>query len=205
VEQRASPRAVGFAIEGGSLGAVATDDGGLPCDRAIIAAGIGSAALARLARDRVPLIAERGYHVVIPDPSLGIRAGLMPSDGQMGVVSTPQGLRLAGPVELAAPTVAPDWRRAEILLGYARKMFPELAPRFDAASVDRWMGNRPSTPDGLPCIGLASASTDIVHAFGHAHTGLTQAPATAELVAALIGAHEPPFDPAPYAAHRFAR
>jgi D-amino-acid dehydrogenase len=102
----------------------------------------------------VPLIAERGYHVVIPGPSLGIRASLMPSDGQMGVVSTPQGLRLAGPVELAAPTAAPDWRRAEILLGYARKMFPELAPRFDAASVDRWMGNRPSKPDGLPCISV---------------------------------------------------
>ena len=105
----------------------------------------------------MPLIAERGYHVVIPDPSLGIRASLMPSDGHMGVVSTPQGLRLAGPVELAAPTAAPDWRRAEILLGYARKML------------------------------------------------LTQAPATAEFVAALIGAHEPPFDPAPYAARRFAR
>ncbi|CAN7501572.1 NAD(P)/FAD-dependent oxidoreductase [Bosea sp. LjRoot237] len=203
--ERFATRAIGFVIEGSRLNAVATDRGALACDCAVIAAGIGSDALARLAGDRVPLIAERGYHVIIPEPGVELGAGLMPSDGQMGVVSTPQGLRIAGQVELADPTAPPDWRRADILLGYARKMFPELVERFDAARVDRWMGNRPSTPDGLPCIGLASASSDIVHAFGHAHTGLTQAPATARLVAALIDGQEPPFDPAPYSARRFAR
>lgn len=202
--RRIAARALGFDSAGGRLRAVETDRGTVACDRAVIAAGIGSDALARLAGDRVPLIAERGYHVVIPDPGVRLGAGLMPSDGQMGVVSTPQGLRLAGQVELADPAAPPDWRRAEILLGYARKMFPAQADRFDTAQVDRWMGNRPSTPDGLPCIGPASASRDIVHAFGHAHTGLTQAPATARLVAALIDGHDPPFDPAPYSARRFS-
>ncbi|MFX8743305.1 FAD-dependent oxidoreductase, partial [Acinetobacter baumannii] len=84
----------------------------------------------------------------------------------MGVVSTPHGLRLAGQVELAAPDAAPDWQRAGILLNYARRMFPAHAARFDATAGDRWMGNRPSTPDGLPCIGPASGCADIVHAFG---------------------------------------
>lgn len=83
-------------------------------------------------------------------------------------------------------------------------MFPGQAKRFEAAKIDRWMGNRPSTPDGLPCIGFASDSADIVHAFGHAHTGLSQAPATGKLVAALIDGREPPFDPASYSARRFA-
>lgn len=203
--QRFTATATSFAFEVGRLSGVATDRGPVACQRAVIAAGIGSAALARLAGDRVPLISERGYHVVIPEPDVELGAGLMPSDGQMGVVSTPQGLRLAGQVELADPSAPPDWRRAEILLGYARKMFPEQAKRFDTAEVDRWMGNRPSTPDGLPCIGFASRSHDILHAFGHAHTGLTQAPATGKLVAALIDGREPPFDPTPYSARRFAR
>jgi len=203
--ERITARALGFDSAGGRLRAVVTDQGAVACDRAVIAAGIGSGALALNAGDRVPLISERGYHVVIPDPGVELGAGLMPSDGQMGVVSTPQGLRLAGQVELADPAAPPDWRRVEILLGYARKMFPGQAERFAAAKIDRWMGNRPSTPDGLPCIGPASASSDIVHAFGHAHTGLTQAPATARLVAALIDRHEPPFDPTPYSARRFSR
>jgi len=202
--EHVAARATGFVIEQGRLKAVRTDKTTLACHRAVLAAGIGSGSLARLAGDRVPLISERGYHVVVPEPGVELKAGLMPSDGQMGVVSTPQGLRLAGQVELADPNAAPDWRRAEILLGYARRMFPGQAERFDAAAIDRWMGNRPSTPDGLPCIGFASGSNDIVHAFGHAHTGLSQGPATGKLVAALIDGHTPPFDPAPYSARRFA-
>lgn len=201
--QRVTARATGFTIDRGRLSAVTTDRSPVACDRAVLAAGIGSAALARKAGDRVPLISERGYHVVIPEPGVNLDAGLMPSDGQMGVVSTPQGLRLAGQVELADPAAPPDWRRGEILLAYARKMFPKQAQHFDTAPIDRWMGNRPSTPDGLPCIGFASGSRDIVHAFGHAHTGLTQAPATGKLVSALIDGREPPFDPAPYSARRF--
>jgi D-amino-acid dehydrogenase len=200
---RVTARATGFTITSGGLRAVETDHGPVVCYRAVIAAGIGSRDLARQAGDAVPLISERGYHVVIPDPGLELSAGLMPSDGKMGVVSTPQGLRLAGQVELASVSTPPDWRRADILLGFARAMFPALAERFERAEIDRWMGHRPSTPDGLPCIGAASACRDVLHAFGHAHTGLIQAPATAKLVAALIDGRIPPFDPSPYSAKRF--
>lgn len=105
---------------------------------------------------------------------------------------------------------APHWRRAAIFLGYARDMFPSLAERIDQAGnglpgIDRWMGHRPSTPDGLPCIGPASGCANVIHAFGHAHTGLVQAPATAKLVGVLIAGTMPPFDPDPYSARRFAR
>jgi glycine/D-amino acid oxidase-like deaminating enzyme len=48
------------------------------------------------------------------------------------------------------------------------------------------MGHRPSTPDGLPCIGPASGCADVVHAFGHGHVGLTAGAMTARLVADLI-------------------
>ncbi|AMJ61395.1 NAD(P)/FAD-dependent oxidoreductase [Bosea sp. PAMC 26642] len=200
---RVAAGATGFTIAGGRLSAVETEGGPVACDRAVIAAGIGSRALAVQAGDAVPLISERGYHVVIPDPGIALAAGLMPSDGKMAVVSTPQGLRVAGQVELAAVSTPPDWRRADILLGFARTMFPALAETFDSATIDRWMGHRPSTPDGLPCIGAASACPDLFHAFGHAHTGLIQAPATARLVAALIDGRKPPFDPSPYCARRF--
>lgn len=201
-------RATGFTVVGGRLRAVETDRGPVACHRAVIAAGIGSRDLARRAGDAVPLISERGYHVVIADPGFAIPTGLMPSDGKMAVVSTPQGLRLAGQVELAAVSAPPDWRRAEILLGYAGVLFPGLAGTIASAkarkgAIDYWMGHRPSTPDGLPCIGPASGCPDIFHAFGHAHTGLIQAPATARLLAALLGQRQPPFDPAPYSARRF--
>jgi D-amino-acid dehydrogenase len=202
-------RASGFKLDGGRLSAVVTDAGDLACDRAVIAAGIGSRALARKAGDDVPLISERGYHVVIPDPGFDLPTGLMPSDGKMGVIWTPQGLRLAGQVELASIAAPPNWQRAKILLNYVRRMFPALAAKADAVekdvgSTNYWMGHRPSTPDGLPCIGAASGSADIFHAFGHGHVGMIQAPETGRLVAALIAGRQPSYDATPFSARRFA-
>lgn len=198
---RISARATGFEFAAGQLTAVRTDSGPVSCDKAVIAAGIGSRELARQAGDRVKLISERGYHVVLREPGFDIPCGLMPSDGLMAVVATRQGLRLAGQVELASVSAAPDWRRTEILLGFARKMFPQL--KIDETKLDRWMGHRPSTPDGLPCIGVSSGSADIFHCFGHAHTGLIQAPTSARLLAALLDGRAPPFDPVPFSAGRF--
>jgi len=68
-----------------------------------------------------------------------------------------------------------------------------------------WMGHRPSTPDGLPVLGSASACADVIHAFGHGHVGLTAAAMTGKIVADLVAGRQPPFDLAPYAATRFSR
>jgi len=43
------------------------------------------------------------------------------------------------------------------------------------------------------------------HAFGHGHYGLTQAAATADIVAALVAGRPAPIDPTPYAVTRFRR
>jgi len=110
---------------------------------------------------------------------------------------------LAGQVELAGLDAAPNWKRAEVLRDFALRTWPGLPRDLPAERVKVWMGHRPSTPDGLPCIGLASGCTDVVHAFGHGHIGLTAGPATARLVADLIAGRTPKVDPAPYTARRF--
>jgi len=66
------------------------------------------------------------------------------------------------------------------------------------------MGHRPSTPDGKPVIGLASASRDIVHAFGHGHVGLAAGPVTGRLAADLAGGGTSAIDLRPFAATRFS-
>ena len=195
--------ASGLRIEAGRLRAVRTGEGEVACDQAVIAAGAFSKPLAAAAGDRVLLETERGYHVVISDPGVAPRYPMMPSDGKMACVMTPGGLRLAGQVELAGLRAAPDWRRAEVLLAFARKVYPGLPADLPAERVKRWMGHRPSTPDGLPVLGRASGCADVVHAFGHGHVGLTAAAMTGKLVADLVAGRPPPFDLAPYAAARF--
>ena len=195
--------ATGLRIEAGRLRAVRAGDGEVACDRAVIAAGAFSKPLARAAGDRVLLETERGYHVVIADPGVEPRYPTMPSDGKMACVMTPAGLRLAGQVELAGLQAEPNWQRAEVLLKFARKVYPGLPADLPAQRVSLWMGHRPSTPDGLPVLGLASGCADVVHAFGHGHVGLTAAAMTGKLVADLVAGRPPPFDLAPYAAARF--
>ncbi len=187
-------------IENGRLRAVRAGVVDIDCDKAVIAAGAFSKALAAEAGDRVPLETERGYHVVIENPGIEPRYPIMPSDGKMACVMTPQGLRLAGQVELAGLAAAPNWERAEVLRKFARQVFPGLS---EQSRTKHWMGHRPSTPDGLPCIGPASGCADVLHAFGHGHVGLTAAAATARLVADLVSGKPPSIDPAPYSATRF--
>lgn len=198
-------RATGFRMRSGRLQAVTTPDGDVACDKAVIAAGAWSKPLAAAAGDRVWLQTERGYHVTIADPGIEPRYPAIPSDGKMACAMTPAGLRVAGQVELAGLNDAPDWKRADSLLAFARSVYPGLPAHLPPERVTRWMGHRPSTPDGLPVLGLASGCPDVVHAFGHGHVGLTAAAMTGKIVAGLVAARPAPFGLTPYAATRFRR
>ena len=191
--------ATGLRIEAGRLRAVRTATDEVPCGAAVIAAGARSRLLARAAGDRVPLETERGYHAMIADPETGPRHPLMPSDGKMSVTRLAGGLRIAGQVELAGLDAAPDWRRAEILRDWARRSFPGLS----ASQVKLWMGHRPSIADGLPVIGPARATPDVMFAFGHGHVGLAAGPITGTLVSDLLAGRTPVIDPAPFSPARF--
>lgn len=194
-------RATGFGFRDGRLEAVLTDAGPLACDRAVLAAGIRAKALARLAGDRIPLESERGYHVVVPSSGAAPRTPIMPSDGKMANTPTAHGLRIAGQVELADVDAAPDWRRAAILLGHANAAYPDL--RASEGASQRWMGHRPSTPDGLPVIGRSRTSPDVVYAFGHGHVGLAAGPITGRAAADLAEGAAPSLDLRPYSPSRF--
>lgn len=196
-------RATGFRIERGQLKSVLTDAGEVTCDKSVIASGIRSKELARLAGDRVPLESERGYHAVIQSPEAGPRTPTMFADRKVIVTSMEQGLRVAGQVEIAETDDVPDWRRAEILRKHLAALYPKLPTDLDDARITIWMGRRPSTPDGLPCIGLASGCADIIHAYGHGHIGLVSSARTGRLVAQLATHATSEISLAPFSAQRF--
>jgi D-amino-acid dehydrogenase len=85
------------------------------------------------------------------------------------------------------------------MLGLAKRFMPGLRTE----GGREWMGFRPSLPDSLPAIGPAAADNRVIYAFGHGHLGLTQAAATARLVADIIGGRQPPLDLAPFRPQRF--
>lgn len=196
-------RATGFRIEGGRLRAVTTEQGEIAADKAVVCAGARSKALAAAAGSRVPLETERGYHAMVVDAEAGPRTPMMPYDGKMSITWTDRGLRCAGQVEIAGLEAAPNWKRAEILRDHLLRSFPKLPRDLPADRVKVWMGHRPSMPDGLPCLGPARASGDVVLAFGHGHVGLVAGPRTGQVVGALLAGERTGIDIQPFRPSRF--
>ena len=198
-------RATGFRIEGGRLRAVVTEEGELGCDAAVIAAGARSRGLAAMVGDRVSLETERGYHVVLEAPGVELRHPILTSDTKVAVVMTRAGLRVAGTVELAGLDAAPSWERARRLREVMARTIPGVGRDLPEERFKVWMGNRPSTPDGVPVIGRASGCADVVHAFGHGHVGLVGGAMTGRLVADLVSGESPTIDIGPFSPQRFHR
>jgi glycine/D-amino acid oxidase-like deaminating enzyme len=189
----------GFDLADSAVRALTTPAGMRPADTVVLAAGLASRRFARQLGIKLPLVDERGYHVMI-DPA-GARFDVPVTWGERGFVLTPMeaGIRLAGTVELAAPDVPPSWPRADLLVRQARMLFPGLT----GGEASRWMGVRPTLPDYLPVIGRAPRQRNLYLALGHQHIGLTTAAATARIIGALAAGKPPEIDISAFAAERF--
>jgi D-amino-acid dehydrogenase len=163
-------------------------DRSLPAGAVVIAAGRASGELTRLLGFNAPLVAERGYHVMLaPD---NVRFDLPVSPAERGFVITPmeEGLRVAGTVELAAPHQPPSWHRADLLVRHLKETFPGVG----GSELSRWIGERPTLPDFRPAIGRAPRLANVYCGYGHQHVGLTLATATGRLIARQMAGEELP-------------
>lgn len=168
-------------LEGGA-GVRLSGGEGLRADAVIVSAGAGSKPLLQGLGHKVPLIAERGYH--IQSARHGWPYGLPPvvfEDRSLIVTGFESGLRAASFVEFNRPDAPPDPRKWAKLRQHVR----ELGLPFGEADAE-WMGARPTLPDYLPAIGRSMRSKHIYYAFGHQHLGLTLGAVTGDLVAEMV-------------------
>ena len=181
-------RVRGFRRDGDRVTAVQLTDSELPAKAVMISAGRASGELTRLLGFNAPLVAERGYHVMVaPD---NVRFDLPVSPPDRGLFFTPmsEGLRIAGTVELAAPHQPPSWHRADLLKKHLKDIFPGVG----GAEQSRWIGERPTLPDYRPAIGRAPRFANVYCGYGHQHLGLTLATATGRLIARLMEGEQLP-------------
>jgi glycine/D-amino acid oxidase-like deaminating enzyme len=190
----------GFEIADGAIAALTTPSGSRKADLVVLAAGLASRRFGPQLGIKLPLVDERGYHVMIAPTGAGFEVPV--TWGERGFVLTPMeaGIRLAGTVELAKPDVPPSWARAELLTRQARLLFPGLS----GGETSRWMGMRPTLPDYLPAIGRAPRQRNLYFALGHQHIGLTTVAMTARLIGELVAGTPPAIDLAAFAPDRFS-
>lgn len=172
----------GFDVAGDRVTAVRAGGKVIAVDAVAICAGRASGDLTRHLGFKAPLVAERGYHVMLePD---NVRFDLPVSPAERGFFITPmrEGLRVAGTVELGAPDRPESWHRADLLKKHLQAIFPGVG----GAEKSRWMGERPSLPDFRPAIGRAPRHVNVYCGYGHQHVGLTLATATGRLIARLL-------------------
>lgn len=193
-------RVTGIVPESGTRGyRIDTDQGSYATRVVILAAGAWSLRLLSSLGVQVPLEAERGYHLVFRDPGLCLEHSIMDADRKFVTSSMAMGVRSAGTAEFAGLDAVPDYRRARIFESLAKTLLPNL----NTESTEEWMGTRPASPDSVPFIGPLPGYPGIFCGFGHGHLGLTGAPMTGRMLAALVAEEPLNIDMAPYRLDRF--
>jgi glycine/D-amino acid oxidase-like deaminating enzyme len=160
----------------------------------VLCAGARSAQLLGALGTKVPLIAERGYHIEASAPKWPQSCPpIVFEDRNLIVTRFKDRLRAASFVEFSRLHSPPDRRKWERLKSHARA----IGLPFEG-EITQWMGARPTLPDYLPAIGRSRKANNLYYAFGHQHLGLTLGPVTGELVAALLSGDRVPLDLRPY-------
>jgi D-amino-acid dehydrogenase len=175
-----------------------TEAGEASFDQVALCAGAFSREMAAQCGDRVPLDAERGYHLMFADTQKLISRPV--GWAERGFYMTPmaRGIRVAGTVELAGLGRNQHQGLLDLLRFSAKRALPALT-----APTEPWLGFRPTLPDGLPVMDYSSASKRVVYAFGHQHIGLTLGGLSGALVADLAAGRAPALDLTAFAASRF--
>lgn len=174
-----------FETSDGSCRAVVLKTGErIDADHVTIAGGAWSPAVTRRLGLHLLMQAGKGYSFTIPNPTELPRLCSILKEGRVAVTPMGSTLRVAGTMEIGGNDLSIDRVRLGGIVDAFCRAFPRFSPA-DFEGLEPWSGLRPCTPDGLPYIGRAPGLANVVVATGHAMLGLSLAPVTGKLVAAL--------------------
>ena len=181
----------GFASEGGKLRAVKTSRGDFEGDEFVLCSGVWSSEIAKALRLSLPMQAGKGYSLTLPKPrQLPERCSIC-TEARLAVTPMDGALRFGGTMEIAGTDESITQRRVRGIIRAVPDYFPAFQEN-DFADIQPWSGLRPVSPDGMPYIGRTQRWENLTVATGHAMMGLSLAPATGKIVAALLSGEQSP-------------
>lgn len=201
---RTGTKVAGLRLAAGRLVALTLEKAGqaeeIPVQQAVLAAGVLSPKLGRMAGLRLPVQPVKGYSLTFAFPDGADLPSRPVIEDRRHAAATPLGsrLRLNGTVEISGPDRLLREDRLALLRELGRDLFPTLMDQAEANPA-AWCGLRPMSGDGRPLIGHTSVPGLFVNT-GHGHLGWTfSAGAGGMLAAMMCGEVQPvaagPFDP----------
>jgi D-amino-acid dehydrogenase len=188
----------GFAKEGPRIRGVRTDRGEIAADEVVLCAGVWSPSLARDLGLRIPVQPGKGYSLTLERPARLPRLCAILVEDRVAITPIGAALRFGGTMEIGGrpdatgpdgrPRIAP--RRIAGIVKSVVRALPAFKPE-DFAGITPWVGLRPCTPDGLPCLGRPRRYDNLVVNTGHAMMGISLAAVSGRMAAELLD-REPP-------------
>lgn len=180
---------LGFHIDNQRVLGVRTADGECHADKTVLAAGVGSAVIARRAGIHLPIYPLKGHSLTMDysDRARAIVSSVTDFDNKILFAPVGNRLRAAGFIDMVGYDSTVDARRLMQLRQALDSTLPGLASPNGAVP---WAGLRPATPTSLPIISRSSLE-NLYFNVGHGALGWTLACGSASLVTSLVQGIEP--------------
>ncbi len=182
---------VDWAHDDTRIGGAKTADGRvLKADQFVVAGGAWSGGILASVKRPIAIIPIRGQMILyrLPAPCFS----RVINEGSRYLVPRTDGHILVGSTE---EEVGFDKETTQQEMDELERVAVSLVPQIKTATIEsRWAGLRPYSFDGFPYIGKAGEWSNLFVASGHYRSGLHLSPATAMVIADLMGNRTPPCD-----------
>lgn len=168
-------------------------------DLVVLAAGSWSPQVARMAGEYLPLMPGKGYSMTVDTPRQLLRYPCILLEAKVALTPWASRLRIGSTMEIGPVNDRILFPRVQGILEAVPKFLPGYRndPVFRAlADLEQlkknlrekvWFGFRPVSADGMPYIGYAKKTENLLIATGHAMLGLSMGAGTGKLVSELAG------------------
>ena len=193
----------GWRHREGRVEAAITTQGELGADEYVLAAGIWSTPVARDLGMSLPMQAGKGYSLTLAEPRRLPHLCALLHEARVAVTPMGRALRVGGTMELTGIDATVDPARVRGIVKAVPRYLPDFEPG-DFEGVPAWAGLRPCPPDGLPYVGRTRRFRNLTVATGHSMMGVSLAPITGRLVAAMLAGAPPSIDVAALSPDRYS-
>ena len=190
----------GFDIRDKKIRIVHTSNEDFEPEQVVLAAGAWSPNVTRSLHLNIPIQPARGYSLTMSATKTMPREALILGERRVAVTPMGELLRFTGRLELGNRDTTPN---PKYIAGIERAVREYIQLDEKLNVKETWAGLRPTTPDGMPIVGISPKQDNLILATGHAMLGLSLGPGTGQIVSELANGKMTAFDIHPLRLEQF--